>query len=69
MPSATSEATALGSAYLAGLSAGVWPDTDALRRLAGDTTRFLPRWSEETRSHRLSGWRLAVQAVIAYYRG
>src|SRR5207248_10172188 len=38
-----SEATALGAAYLAGLSAGVWPDLDALRRLDPAARRFEPR--------------------------
>ena len=32
-----SESTALGAAFLAGLQAGVWPDLDSLRRLAGES--------------------------------
>jgi glycerol kinase len=67
-PSAQSEATALGAAYLAGLRAGVWPGLDALRKLTGEMRRFEPRWSEEDRRRRLSRWRRAVQAVIAFYR-
>jgi glycerol kinase len=62
-----SEATALGAAYLAGLQAGVWPDLDALRRLAADTRAFTPRLAEEDRRRRLAQWRRAVQAVIAFY--
>jgi glycerol kinase len=65
--SAYSEATALGAAYLAGLKAGVWPDTDALRRLASEAKRFVPRMVEEERKKRLAQWRKAVKAVIAYY--
>ena len=62
-----SEATALGAAYLAGLQAGVWPDLDALRRLAEDAHTFTPRLAEEERLRRLAQWRRAVRAVIAFY--
>jgi glycerol kinase len=66
--SATSEATALGAAYLAGLGAGVWPDTDALRKLARPARTFGPQLDEEHRQKRLQRWRRAVQAVIAFYQ-
>ena len=62
-----SEATALGAAYLAGLSAGVWPDLDALRRLDAEARRFLPRQDDATRQHRHRHWQRAVQAVIQFY--
>jgi glycerol kinase len=67
--SATSEATALGAAYLAGLSVGVWPDTDALRRLAKPAQTFTPRLPADLREQRLDRWRRAVQAVIGFYKG
>jgi glycerol kinase len=67
--SATSEATALGAAYLAGLSAGVWPNTDALRRLGQQGQTFRPRLAEEERRQRLEHWRRAVKSVIAFYQG
>jgi glycerol kinase len=66
--SETSEATALGAAYLAGLGAGVWPDVEALRKLGGGAKVFQPRWPAELRRGRLEAWRRAVRAVIAYYR-
>lgn len=66
--SSTSEATALGSAFLAGLGAGVWPDVEALRKLGGQARTFSPMWPEAQRQHRLEQWRSAVQAVIGYYR-
>ncbi len=66
--SGTSEATALGAAYLAGLGAGVWPDTQALRKLARPAQRFLPRLDEADRQCRLEHWRRAVKAVISFYR-
>jgi len=62
-----SEATALGAAYLAGLSAGVWPDVDALRRLDAAARRFEPRLDEATRQRRRGQWQRAVQAVIQFY--
>jgi glycerol kinase len=62
-----SEATALGAAYLAGLRTGVWPDLDALRRLAQPGRRFEPRLREEERRRLLERWHRAVQAVIQFY--
>jgi glycerol kinase len=62
-----SEATALGAAFLAGLSAGVWPDLDTLRRLEATTRRFNPRLDEERRQHRRRQWQRAVEAVIRFY--
>jgi glycerol kinase len=67
--SATSEATALGAAYLAGLSAGVWPDLAALRKLGQRGQTFLPHLGDEQRRKQLERWRRAVQAVIAFYQG
>ena len=62
-----SEATALGAAYLAGLSGGVWPDLDALRRLDAEARRFEPRLDEAKRQQRHRQWQRAVQAVIQFY--
>jgi glycerol kinase len=62
-----SEATALGAAFLAGLHVGLWPDPDALRRLARDARRFEPSLPNDERRRRLERWRKAVRAVIAFY--
>jgi glycerol kinase len=62
-----SEATALGAAYLAGRHAGIWPDLDSLRRLAGESRTFAPNWSDAERQRRLRHWQRAVRAVIAFY--
>jgi glycerol kinase len=69
LQSATTEATALGAVYLAGLRAGVWPDPESLRRLSPEARRFEPRLAEEERRRRLAQWRRAVRAVIAFYTG
>ena len=62
-----SEATARGAAFLAGWRAGVWPDLEALRRLAEDARTFTPVLAAEEREKRLALWRRAVQSVIAFY--
>ena len=62
-----SEATARGAAFLAGWRAGVWPDLEALRRLSEDARTFTPVLSAEERERRLTLWRRAVRAVIAFY--
>jgi glycerol kinase len=62
------EATALGAAYLAGLGAEVWADTEALRRLPVETWRFEPRLEAGERERRLAYWRRAVRAVVAFYQ-
>lgn len=68
LQSATSEATALGAAYLAGLGAGVWKDAGSLRGLATEARRFEPRWGEDIRHRRVAQWRRAVRAVIRFYQ-
>ena len=66
-PGPSQRATALGAAYLAGLEVGYWMDFDALRKLSSEAARHEPRMSEEERQRRLTVWRRAVQAVIAFY--
>jgi glycerol kinase len=66
--SGSSEATAVGAAYLAGLGAGVWPDLEALRRLARQEKTFTPLLPAAERERQRTQWRRAVQAVIAFYQ-
>jgi len=58
------ETTAMGAAYLAGLSAGVLPPPDQF----GDTwrleRRFTTRMDTATRDRKLSGWKNAVQSLL-----
>jgi glycerol kinase len=68
LQSRQTEATALGAAYLAGLRVGLWPDTDSLRRLAGQPRCFQPPFDSGERERLLTLWRRAVRAVIDYYR-
>jgi glycerol kinase len=66
---ATSEATALGAAFLAGLRMGVWPDVSRLRGLVAEPQPFPPRLADDERRQRLDRWRRAVRSVIDFYRG
>lgn len=53
------EASALGAAYLAGLSLGVWPDLAAIAALPRASHRLAPRASDA--AHRLRVWHDAVR--------
>ena len=54
------ETTALGAAYLAGLAAHVWQDTDEIRHLWMCDTAFEPRMAAPERERLLAGWHKAV---------
>ena len=60
------ETTALGAAYLAGLSGGFWKNVDELSSLHADGTRFAPQMADQTRESLLEGWRQAVRAVMVH---
>ncbi|NBO90781.1 MAG: glycerol kinase [Planctomycetia bacterium] len=66
--SPTSEATALGAAYLAGLASGVWKAEEELRALQGVARTFSPAIGDKERDEMLCRWRRAVETVIAFYR-
>jgi glycerol kinase len=53
------ETTSLGSAYLAGLAAGVFPDRDELARRRRTAVRYEPR-EHPDRAHLLSRWHEAL---------
>jgi glycerol kinase len=59
------EATALGAAYLAGLTTGIWQDMASLDRLAQVPTRFVPAMGMKERADLLHGWQNAVNKVLA----
>jgi glycerol kinase len=60
------ETTAMGAAYLAGLSAGVLPPPDQF----GDTwrleRRFTTRMDTATRDRKLSGWKNSVRSLLGH---
>jgi glycerol kinase len=59
------ETTALGAAYLAGLSAGVYPEPAKFADNWRLDHRFKPAMSAATRERKLSGWARAVKGVLA----
>lgn len=63
--SASAELSALGAAWLAGLTVGLWASEDELRGLRAAHDRFAPRLPEEQRAGLYAGWRHAVaQATL-----
>ena len=54
------ETTALGAAYLAGLSTGFWESLDDLLALRSGDTVYLPDENDERLAARLAGWKQAV---------
>lgn len=60
--SSNPEATAQGTAFLAGLAVGFFADRAELKRLVSVKKSFEPRMSAEERATRLDGWHRAVAA-------
>jgi glycerol kinase len=63
------ETTALGAAYLAGLSAGVFPEPEKFADHWRLEHRFKPNMSAATRERKLKGWARAVKGVLASDEG
>jgi glycerol kinase len=63
------ETTALGAAYLAGLSAGVYPEPARFADNWRLEHRFRPAMSAATRKRKLAGWARAVKGVLASDEG
>ncbi|HZR77216.1 glycerol kinase GlpK [Bradyrhizobium sp.] len=59
------ETTALGAAYLAGLSAGVFPEPAKFADHWRLQHRFEPKMSTATRERKLKGWARAVKGLLA----
>jgi glycerol kinase len=58
------ETTALGAAYLAGLSAGVFPEPEQFADTWRLERRFAPLLDPATRERKLAGWRDAVSRLL-----
>ncbi|NEW97296.1 glycerol kinase GlpK [Rhodopseudomonas sp. BR0G17] len=63
------ETTALGAAYLAGLSAGVFPEPQKFADNWRLDHRFRPAMSASTRERKLAGWARAVKGLLATDEG
>lgn len=62
------ETTALGAAYLAGITAGVWSGSDEIASQWQVGKRFEPGLSADERAARLAEWKKAVQRVRGWAR-
>ena len=58
--SRTSETTALGAAYLAGLSTDVWASREEIAKIWTEEKRFIPNPDSATEDLK-SGWRKAIE--------
>ncbi len=58
----SSEATALGAAFLAGLAVGLWKNTDEISKINLSKTAFSPIIEDSERQNLLNGWKKAVGA-------
>ena len=61
----TLETTALGAAYLAGLKAGIFQDTDEIADRWRLDARFQPAMAPEDRRRNLAGWSEALRRTLA----
>ena len=55
------ETTALGAAYLAGLTVGLWENEDEIKSTVREGREFTPDMNEEERHSLLSGWQRAIR--------
>lgn len=60
------ETTALGAAYLGGLAAGIWSDTEAIVSLWQEDKRFDPQWSHAQRQTKRTRWRQAIERAKSW---
>jgi glycerol kinase len=62
--STSSDVSALGAAYLAGLAAGVWTDEAAIAALPRPHDRFEPQMPASRRAALYAGWQAAVARTV-----
>lgn len=60
------ETTALGAAYLAGLSSGFWASRDEIKRNWALAGSFKPNMEQARRDKLIAGWRKAVERSFAW---
>ena len=62
----SSEATALGAAFLAGLAVGFWKNTGELSKIEIKHNSFTPSISDDLKQNLLNGWKKAISASQAF---
>jgi glycerol kinase len=63
----STETTALGAAYLAGLQIGFYPDPDSFSQAWKCDKRFLPSWTAEQRDSAYDRWQDSVRRTLSNY--
>lgn len=63
--SQVSDLSALGAAYLAGLTTGIWQSLEQVEALPRPHERFEPQMSEAQRNSLLDGWKNAVYRALS----
>ncbi|MGE4432302.1 MAG: glycerol kinase GlpK [Sphingobium sp.] len=58
------ETTALGAAFLAGLTVGIWPDPAAIAATRQPDRQYLPVMGQEKRARLISGWSRALASTL-----
>ena len=58
------EISALGAAFMAGLTVGIWHDVSELDSLRQTGREYQPLMEAEQRQRYYNGWRRAVQSVL-----
>ena len=61
-----SETTALGAAYAAGLTAGVWKSLDELRKYWKEQLRWTPTMDDKEREKKVRFWKKAVSRTLGW---
>ena len=62
------ETTALGAAYLAGLSTGVWKDREEISKLWLEDVAFEPKMAAEDSEKLIKNWHRAVERSRGWAR-
>jgi glycerol kinase len=62
--STSSDVSARGAAYLAGLAAGIWTSEAEIAALPRPEDRFVPRMTPDARRSRYTGWQKAVARTL-----
>jgi glycerol kinase len=62
--SATAETSALGAAYLAGLTVGIWSSQEQVEQCVQRRTRFDPQFEEGRREAAYAGWQAALALTV-----
>jgi glycerol kinase len=57
--------SALGAAYVAGLTVGVWAPQDDIAALPRSIDRYGPRMTPAERESRIEGWQQAVARTLS----